>query len=84
VDCVSDICSRRKVDHTLVEAEDIKWLLLLLQLVDFADSRAEIHLRLFLQNPAPVLKSKKYQQEIRKYVSTREFHKKDMVSSFVV
>ena len=68
MDCISDICSRRKVDHTLVEAESIKWLLLLLQLVDFADSRAETHLRQFLQNRGPVLKSKKCQQEIRKYV----------------
>ena len=69
MDCISDICSRRKVDHTLVEAEGIKWLLLLLQLVDFADSRAESHLKQFLQNRGPVLKSKKCQQEIRKYVS---------------
>ena len=70
MDCISDICSRRKVDHTLVEAESIKWLLLLLQLVDFADPRVEIHLRQFLQNRGPVLKSKKCQQEIRKYVSS--------------
>ena len=69
MDCVSDICSRRKVDRTLLETESIKWLLLLLQLVDFADSRAKTHLRQFLQNRGPVLKSKKCQQEIRKYVS---------------
>ena len=70
MDCISDICSRHEVDHDLVEAECIKWLLLLLQLVDLADSRAETHLRQFLLNKGPVLKSKNCQQQIKKYVSS--------------
>ena len=57
------------MDPTLVESESNKWVQLLIQLVDFNDARAETHLRPFIMSRSKVLKSKKCQQEVRKYVS---------------
>ena len=69
MDTINSVCTHRKMDPTLVESECIKWVLLLLQLVDFTDGRAEAHLRQFLLSRSKVLKSKKCQTEVRKYVS---------------
>lgn len=69
VDCMNEICTRRKVDPTLVEAECLKWVFLLLHLVDFTEDKAEIHLRQFLKSRSKVLQSSKCRQEVKKYVS---------------
>lgn len=69
VDCMNDVCIRRKVDPTLVESDSIKWVLLLLRLVNFTDDKVEIYLRQFLMSRSKVLKSQKCRQEIKKYVS---------------
>ena len=69
---MDDICSRRKVDPTLVESDSIKWVLLLLHLIDFTSDKAETYLKLFVFSRSKVLKSKKCRQEIKKYVSKRD------------
>ena len=54
----------------LVESENIKWVLLLLHLVDFTDDKAVTYLKQFLMSHFKVLKSPKCQVEMKKYVST--------------
>ena len=70
VDCMNEVCTRRKVDATLVESDSIKWVLLLLHLVDFTDDKAEIYLKHFLRSQSKVLKNPKCRIEVKKYVST--------------
>ena len=72
---MTDICSRRKVDPTLVESDSIKWVLLLLHLIDFTSDKAETYLKLFVFSRSKVLKSQKCRQEIKKYVSKRDREK---------
>ena len=66
---MNDVCTRRKVDSTLVEADCVKWLLLFLHLVDFTDDKAELYLRQFLKSQSKVLKSAHCRQAVKKYVS---------------
>ena len=69
VDTMNDICSRRKVDPTLVESDGIKWVLLLLHIVDFTSDKAEVYIKQFVLSRSKVLKGQKCKQEIKKYVS---------------
>ena len=70
MDTINDICSRRKVDPTSVESDGIKWVLLLLHLVDFTSDKAEIYIKQFVYSQSKVLKGLKCRQEVKKYVST--------------
>ena len=69
MDCMSEVCTRRKVDAKLIESDCIRWLLLLLHLVDFTDDKAETYIKLFLMSRHKVLKSQKCRMEVKKYVS---------------
>lgn len=59
--------TQRKCDPQAFDPECVKWLLLLLQLVDIAGDHPHTHFRQFILGKSAVIK--KYQREIRKYVS---------------
>ena len=66
---MNEVCTHRKVDPALVELDNIKWVLLLLHLVDFNDYKAETYLKHFIRSQSKVLKSQKCRTEVKKYVS---------------
>ena len=82
MDCMNEVCTRRKVDHTLVESDSIRWVLLLLHLVNFTDDKAELYLKPFLMSHSKVLKSQKCRIEIKKYVSIVAYLQCTMAQSY--
>ena len=57
------------MDVTLVESESIRWILLLLHLVDFIDDKAETYLKQFFMSHSKVLRSPNCRMSIKNYVS---------------
>ena len=70
---MNEVCTRRKVDPTLVESDNIKWVLLLIHLVDFNDDKAETYLKQFIRSQSKVLKNQKCRMEVKRYVSIINF-----------
>lgn len=67
LDILHALWSKRTSNFDAFDAEMVKWLTLLLQLVDIAGPSPEIHLRKFLTGRSGVVK--KYRRHINAYVS---------------
>ena len=71
VDTVYKFCTERKFNPQMFDSECKKWLLLLLQLVDFTEDNPDLYLQAFLGSSTHTV-VKWYRADIIKLVSTSE------------
>ena len=68
LDSLAEVWERRGFNGQLFDAECVRWLLLLLRLVDITGESPALHLHQFLKGRGVV---KRYRQRIRNHVSWR-------------